>query len=140
MPLLNTLGTFTFRNWLGDQPGFLRQTTQIIQRPGVDHEAIRWLGKRSGPITRDSVVDVVSTAAGRAEYQQYIDAIESVNPLQMVWQGYDFDLDQVRFYVLDVALLENRRKHLICGALNPTLPMWYDLRCRWTLLMTPNLP
>ena len=139
MPLNNTLGTFQFRNWLGDQPGFLRQTTQVIQRAGVDFEAIRLIGKRSGPITRDSVVDVVSTAAGRTLYGQYVSTIESVNPLQLIWQDYDFDNDQVRFYVLDVQLLENRRKHLICGALNPGLPAWYDLRCRWTLLMTPNV-
>lgn len=135
MATVNLIGPYLLRTWFGAVPDYVKHEVEILTTPGVNHEALRLRGLRSGVITRDSVVDVPNLIAGRLLYASYTRLIEAA-PSKLVWNGYDFDVENLRAAVVSVTLLELRKNAIICNPLTPG-NLW-DLRVRWSFLLVPR--
>lgn len=131
---LHMLGPFRFRNWRGAPPQRIRRTTEVLSHPGADYEMVRMIGKKSGAVQRDSIVDVANIAMGMSTFSIYQNLI-GLGPQRLIWNGYDFDLDGMRAIVLDVEKVELRQNVLICTPLTPGYHA--DLVARWTFLLSP---
>lgn len=132
---IDSLGPFRFRHWLGPAPPRPRQLTTVYSYPGANYQSVRLEGLRTEPFTRDSIVDQGSIAACRLLYLQYCSLIGSA-PSNLVWQNYDFNIEQIRVHVLDCELLAIEQRLTICNPL--TSGNTVDLTCRWKLIFTPS--
>lgn len=131
---LHFLGPFRFRNWRGAPPQRIRQTTEVLSHPGADYEMVRFVGKKSGSVQRDTIVDVASFAMGMALFGQYQNLI-GADPQKLIWNNYDYDIDGMRAIVLDCEKVELRQNLLICNPITPGYTV--DLVARWTFLLSP---
>ena len=129
-----SLGSLNFRLWVGQPPEAIKQTVQVLEHPGVDYEAYRWIGKRSGSFERSSRADFDTEANARTAFASYVAAIET-GPHQLVFNDLDFDGENVRVIVETVRIVYLRQDVLICGA--TTDGNTWDMECRWRMRLTP---
>lgn len=136
MATWNSIGPHRFRNFIGNapQPGRINETIEKIDVPGVDYSLLRKKGFRSPEYTVDSIVDCPSWIVARFEYYTYTTDIGAA-PSKLIFAGYDYDTEQIRFAVTQVELLEIKRRLFISGALYPGNT--YDLRARWSGILVP---
>lgn len=134
---LNSLGPFLFRNWLTPPPGRIRETTEVIESPGVNYQAVRLRGLRSQPFTMEGVIDCATGIQARSYYIAYSQAV-GTDPMPLVWANYNFDIEGQRAVILDCDLISIQRKVAICGAVVPGNTI--DMRVRFQLLLTPYNP
>lgn len=135
MATWNQIGPHYFRNFLGPSPpGRLNETIERIDVAGIDYSILRKKGFRSQNFQFDSIVDCPSYLLARAQYYTYTTDIGAA-PSKLVWAGYDYDTERIRFAVTGVELVEIRRRLIICGALYPGNT--YDLVARWTGVLVP---
>lgn len=131
---VDSLGAFRFRHWLGPTPPRPVQSVQLFDFPGANYQSVRLAGLRTEPFTRDSIVDVSSSAAAALLYQSYRSLI-GASPQRLVWQNYDLDVEQLRVHVLTCQLMSIEQRLLICNPLVNGNTV--DLACRWTMIFTP---
>jgi len=132
--MADSLGVFTFRHWIGPPPGVIRQTVQTLEHPGVDYEAYRWIGQRSGTFTRRSKSDFNTLSNARVTYRAYALMI-TTSPHQLIWDDYDFDTENVRAVVEDVSQVYLAQHLLIAGA-QADGNTW-DMECEWRFRLAP---
>lgn len=131
---VDSLAGFRFRHWLGPAPPRPRQESQVLAYPGANYQSVRLAGLRTEPFTRDSIIDQANIASCRLLYAQYCGLI-GAGPTRLVWQNYDYDIEQIRVHVLDCELIGIEQRVMIC---NPLIAgNTVDLTCRWKLIFTP---
>lgn len=135
MATWNQIGSHYFRNFIGaPPPGRINETIEKVDVPGVDYSILRKKGFRSPVYMMESVVDCPSYLIARGQFYTYTTDIGAA-PSKLVWAGYDYDIERIRFAVTGVELVDIRRRLIICGALYPGNT--YDLVVRWSGVMVP---
>ena len=134
--LTNSLGAYTFRNWIGGPPELLGETLQPLQYAGVDHHAFRIMGKRAAEFEMESIVDKTTALLCYDEYENY-KAVVGDGAYQLIWNSLNMDSKNTRYVVQDVRLVEVAKRAVICGAINGGL---VDLHCIWRLMAVPYTP
>lgn len=135
--MANSLGAYAFRNWIGERPlGRIQNRMEVLETPGVDGQVVRIQGTRSEVYTPESIVDVATITAARSLYANYCNLVGSTSQ-QVVWNSFDFDVENQRATVLKCELVRIKQRAVICGALNGGT---VDLHVRWHLLFHVYTP
>ena len=134
MAQLNFIGGQRVRQIFGQPPGRPTQTVERIDIRGTDGTILRKLGFRSQNFTIETVIDQLTGEQCRLAYYMYTTFI-GAPPAKFIWNGYDYDQENIRFSVLETELIYIKRNVLICGGL--TGGQW-DIRARWTGLLVPT--
>lgn len=131
---VNSIGSFTVRNWIsGSPPPVAQKRTEILSYPGIDHVAVRVLETRAIPFVLESTRDCANMTQAHALAIDYSEMV-SDGPHRLVWNDIDYDDHGVRALVLSVEPRAIRKKSCISGAL--TAGNTVDLVARWELIFT----
>lgn len=136
MATLNMVGAYAFRNFIDSQPpGRINETLERIDVPGIDYTILRKMGYRSESFEFTTVVDAPSYIRARIEYWSYTQLIGQP-PQRLIWAGYNYDVEKIRFAVTEMHLVSLQRKLGICGGLYPGNS--YDLTAKWVGILVPT--
>jgi hypothetical protein len=124
------IGEFQFVS-MSRMPEIVRQSLAVVARPGVDGVAVWKTGERGKPFTIRTLVDCFNVLDGLDTWRSYRDLIGEP-PQTAVWADLNFDVSNLRFFVLDVRLAANRRILASDGGLLENAGA--ILECDWDLL------
>lgn len=134
---VNSIGAYSFRNFIGDPPPLYQRATEVLRYPGVNGEAVRLHEFRSGVFQMVTVADAANMTAARTMLANYAAMIGN-GSAQLIWNDDDYDARGLRVVVLRVTPIYVRRRVLICGA--QTAGNTVDFSARWELVLTTYTP
>ncbi len=103
------------------------QDRKIVQRAGVDGTGIWRMGSRGRKFTLRAGVDVPNMAAGRVAFAAAT-AFTNADPLVLIQENYDFDLEQDwKVSVLGVRQVDLRAILNAIGGLFPPSLAWLEI-------------
>ncbi len=136
MATLNMLGPYAFRNFINSSPpGRINESLERIDVPGIDYSLLRKMGYRSEQFEFETIVDAPSYPVARLEYWRYSTTV-GAEPARLIWAGYNYDIEKLRFAVMNVTLVSIQRKLGICGGLY--FGNTYDLHAKWSGILVPT--
>lgn len=123
----------TFLSWKGSIL-LEQESSELLQRVGVDGHGYRRLGKRGKPFKLVSTLDVETINDGRLGYQLYIDSFQLQNPCRILKDGVNWGT----YVVQSIELVRLFAVGGMAGGFGPTAAIPYEsnfiLTCRWSLM------